>query len=107
MLRAYRFAAQLGFSLDAPSSSGDTTLRVALPRAGAGGGGEDASVDRADLGRMLAEGLLGACIRRKSRFFRAFRPAKREARWTAAKLRCPAFDPAAFRLPGSPAVSLS
>ena len=54
MLRAYRFAAQLGFSLDAQTQA--AIRRCALPKTP-------------------------------------------EARWTAAKLRCPAFDPAAFRLP--------
>ena len=52
-------------------------------------------------GRMLAEGLLGACIRAENADFSGLSalPKTPEARWTAAKLRCPAFDPAAFRLP--------
>ena len=70
MLRAYRFAAQLGFSLDAQT-------QAAIRR------------------------LLGACIRAENADFSGLSalPKTPEARWTAAKLRCPAFDPAAFRLP--------
>ena len=51
MLRARRFAAQLGFALEAGTEAAIgrcAALRVALPRAGAGGGGEDPAVRPAD-----------------------------------------------------------
>ena len=52
-------------------------------------------------GRMLAEGLLEACMQAADADFSGLSalPQTPEARWTAAKLRCPALDPASFRLP--------
>ena len=75
MLRAYRFAAQLGFSLDPTLRA---ALRVALPRAGAGGSGEDASVRPARIFWPHAGRGASGCLHTggKCRFFRAFRPAK-------------------------------
>ncbi|MFQ9825375.1 MAG: tRNA nucleotidyltransferase [Oscillospiraceae bacterium] len=106
MLRAYRFAAQLGFSLDAQTQA---AIRRCAPlcasplRERVREEAEKTLLsDRPEyFGRMLAEGLLGACIRAENADFSGLSalPKTPEARWTAAKLRCPAFDPAAFRLP--------
>lgn len=106
MLRAYRFAAQLGFSLDAQTQAAIqrcTPLCASLSRERVREEAEKTLLsDRPEyFGRMLAEGLLGACIRAENADFSGLSalPKTPEARWTAAKLRCPAFDPAAFRLP--------
>lgn len=106
MLRAYRFAAQLGFSLDAQTQAAIrrcAPLCVSLSRERVREEAEKTLLsDRPEyFGRMLAEGLLGACIRAENADFSGLSalPKTPEARWTAAKLRCPAFDPAAFRLP--------
>ena len=106
MLRAYRFAAQLGFSLDAQTQAAIrrcAPLCASLSRERVREEAEKTLLsDRPEyFGRMLAEGLLGACIRAENADFSGLSalPKTPEARWTAAKLRCPAFDPAAFRLP--------
>ena len=106
MLRAYRFAAQLGFSLDAQTQAAIrrcAPLCASLSRERVREEAEKTLLsDRPEyFGRMLAEGLLGACIRAENVDFSGLSalPKTPEARWTAAKLRCPAFDPAAFRLP--------
>ena len=106
MLRAYRFAAQLGFSLDAQTQAAIrrcAPLCESLSRERVREEAEKTLLsDRPEyFGRMLAEGLLGACIRAENADFSGLSalPKTPEARWTAAKLRCPAFDPAAFRLP--------
>ena len=106
MLRAYRFAAQLGFSLDAQTQAAIrrcAPLCASLSRERVREEAEKTLLsDRPEyFGRMLAEGLLGTCIRAENADFSGLSalPKTPEARWTAAKLRCPAFDPAAFRLP--------
>lgn len=106
MLRAYRFAAQLGFSLDAQTQAAIrrcAPLCASLSRERVREEAEKTLLsDRPEyFGRMLAEGLLGACIRAENADFSGLSalPKTPETRWTAAKLRCPAFDPAAFRLP--------
>ena len=106
MLRAYRFAAQLGFSLDAQTQAAIrrcAPLCASLSRERVREEAEKTLLsDRPEyFGRMLAEGLLGACIRAENADFSGLSalPKTPEARWTAAKLRCPALDPAAFRLP--------
>lgn len=106
MLRAHRFAAQLGFSLDAQTQAAIrrcAPLCASLSRERVREEAEKTLLsDRPEyFGRMLAEGLLGACIRAENADFSGLSamPKTPEARWTAAKLRCPAFDPAAFRLP--------
>ena len=106
MLRAYRFAAQLGFSLDAQTQAAIrrcAPLCASLSRERVREEAEKTLLsDRPEyFGRMLAEGLLEACMRTENADFSGLSalPKTPEARWTAAKLRCPAFDPAAFRLP--------
>ena len=107
MLRARRFAAQLGFCAGVPGprrpSAAALALRRPLPRARAGGGGEDPAVRpagalRPDAGR----GLLAACLAPQSGRISPRSPvfpSTPEARWTGAKLACPALQPEAFRLP--------
>lgn len=106
MLRAYRFAAQLGFSLDAQTQTAIhrcAPLCASLSRERVREEAEKALLaDRPEqFGRMLAEGLLEACMRAEDADFSELSalPKTPEARWTAAKLRCPSLDPAAFRLP--------
>ena len=106
MLRAYRFAAQLGFSLDAQTQAAIrrcAPLCASLSRERVREEAEKTLLsDRPEyFGRMLAEGLLGACIRAENADFSGLSalPKTPEARWTAAKLCCPALDPALFRLP--------
>ena len=106
MLRAYRFAAQLGFSLDAQTQAAIrrcALLCASLSRERVREEAEKTLLsDRPEyFGRMLAEGLLGACIRAENADFSGLSalPKTPEARWTAAKLCCPALDPALFRLP--------
>ena len=106
MLRAYRFAAQLGFSLDAQTQAAlrrCAPLCAALSRERVREEAEKALLsDRPEyFGRMLSEGLLEACMRAENADFSGLSVLSKtpEARWTAAKLRCPALDPAAFRLP--------
>ena len=106
MLRAYRFAAQLGFSLDAQTQAAIcrcAPLCASLSRERVREEAEKALLsDRPEyFGRMLAEGLLEACMRAGRADFSGLSalPKTPEARWTAAKLRCPALDPASFRLP--------
>ena len=106
MLRAWRFAAQLGFSLEAKT-------KAAIGRcAGLCAGlsrervreeaGKTLLSDRPELfGRMLEDGLLTACLAPQRADFSALAslPKTPEARWTGAKLACPALQPEAFRLP--------
>ena len=106
MLRAYRFAAQLGFSLDAQTQAAIcrcAPLCAQLSRERVREEAEKALLsDRPEyFGRMLAEGLLEACMQAADADFSGLSalPQTPEARWTAAKLRCPALDPASFRLP--------
>ena len=77
MLRARRFAAQLGFALEA---------------------GTEAAIGRC---AGLTGGLLAACLAPQRADFSALSglPRTPEARWTGAKLSCPALQPEAFRLP--------
>ena len=106
MLRAYRFAAQLGFSLDEQTQAAIrrcAPLCATLSRERVREEAEKALLsDQPEyFGRMLAEGLLEACMQAETADFSGLSalPKTPEARWTAAKLRCPALDPALFRLP--------
>ena len=106
MLRAYRFAAQLGFSLDEQTQAAIrrcAPLCATLSRERVREEAEKALLsDQPEyFGRMLAEGLLEACMQAETADFSGLSalPKTPEARWTAAKLCCPALDPALFRLP--------
>ena len=100
------YAAQLGFSLDAQTQAAIcrcAPLCAQLSRERVREEAEKALLsDRPEyFGRMLAEGLLEACMQAADADFSGLSalPQTPEARWTAAKLRCPALDPAEFRLP--------
>ena len=106
MLRAYRFAAQLGFSLDTQTHAAIrrcAPLCAALSRERVREEAEKAllSDQPAYFGRMLSEGLLAACMRPQNADFSDLSalPKTPETRWTAVRLRCPDFCPEDFRLP--------
>lgn len=106
MLRARRFAAQLGFALEAGTEAAIgrcAGLCAALSRERVREEAEKTLLsDRPALfGRMLEEGLLAACLAPQQADFSALSglPRTPEARWTGAKLACPALQPEAFRLP--------
>ena len=106
MLRAYRFAAQLGFSLDEQTQAAIrrcAPLCATLSRERVREEAEKALLsEQAEyFGRMLAVGLLEACMQAETADFSGLSalPKTPEARWTAAKLCCPALDPALFRCP--------
>ena len=106
MLRARRFAAQLGFALEAGTEAAIgrcAGLCAALSRERVREEAEKTLLsDRPALfGRMLEEGLLAACLAPQRADFSALSglPRTPEARWTGAKLACPALQPGAFRLP--------
>lgn len=106
MLRARRFAAQLGFALEAGTEAAIgrcAGLCAALSRERVREEAEKTLLsDRPTLfGRMLEEGLLAACLAPQRADFSALSglPRTPEARWTGAKLACPALQPEAFRLP--------
>ena len=106
MLRARRFAAQLGFALEAGTEAAIgrcAGLCAALSRERVREEAEKTLLsDRPALfGRMLEEGLLAACLSPQQADFSALSglPRTPEARWTGAKLACPALQPEAFRLP--------
>ena len=106
MLRARRFAAQLGFALEAGTEAAIgrcAGLCAALSRERVREEAEKTLLsDRPALfGRMLEEGLLAACLAPQRADFSALSglPRTPEARWTGAKLACPALQPEAFRLP--------
>ena len=106
MLRARRFAAQLGFALEAGTEAAIgrcAGLCAALSRERVREEAEKTLLsDRPTLfGRMLADGLLAACLAPQQADFSALSglPRTPEARWTGAKLACPALQPEAFRLP--------
>ena len=106
MLRARRFAAQLGFALEAGTEAAIgrcAGLCAALSRERVREEAEKTLLsDRPALfGRMLADGLLAACLAPQRADFSALSglPRTPEARWTGAKLACPALQPEAFRLP--------
>ena len=106
MLRARRFAAQLGFALEAGTEAAIgrcARLCAALSRERVREEAEKTLLsDRPALfGRMLADGLLAACLAPQRADFSALSglPRTPEARWTGAKLACPALQPEAFRLP--------
>ena len=106
MLRARRFAAQLGFALEAGTEAAIgrcAGLCAALSRERVREEAEKTLLsDRPALfGRMLEEELLAACLAPQRADFSALAGLTRtpEARWTGAKLACPALQPEAFRLP--------
>ena len=106
MLRAYRFAAQLGFSLDAQTQAAIrrcAPLCASLSRERVREEAEKTLLsDRPALfGRMLTGRLLAACLAPQRADFSALSglPRTPEARWAGAKLACPALQPEAFRLP--------
>lgn len=81
LLRAYRFAAQLGFSLDAQTQAAIrrcAPLCASLSRERVREEAEKTLLsDRPEyFGRMLAEGLLGACIRAENADFSGLSAAK-------------------------------
>ena len=101
-----RFAAQLGFALEAGTEAAIgrcAGLCAALSRERVREEAEKTLLsDRPALfGRMLADGLLAACLAPQQADFSALSglPRTPEARWTGAKLACPALQPEAFRLP--------
>ena len=101
-----RFAAQLGFALEAGTEAAIgrcAGLCAALSRERVREEAEKTLLsDRPALfGRMLADGLLAACLAPQRADFSALSglPRTPEARWTGAKLACPALQPEAFRLP--------
>lgn len=106
MLRAYRFSAQLGFRLEAETAAAAARcapLAAALSRERVRDEAEKTLLSpRPEIfGVLMQLGLLRVCglagaedLSRLADF-----PATAEARWTGVKLACPAFDPAAFRLP--------
>lgn len=106
MLRAYRFSAQLGFRLEAETAAAAARcahLAAALSRERVRdeAGKTLLSPQPEVFGVLMRLGLLSACgLTGEGDFSRlcAF-PATPEARWMGVKLACPAFDPAAFRLP--------
>ena len=104
--RARRFAAQLGFALEAGTEAAIgrcAGLCAALSRERVREEAEKTLLsDRPTLfGRMLEEGLLAACLAPQRADFSALSglPRTPEARWAGAKLACPALQPEAFRLP--------
>ena len=106
MLRAYRFSAQLGFRLEAETAAAAArcaALAAALSRERVRDEAEKTLLSpRPEIfGVLMRLGLLRACgLAGAEDFSRlAVFPAVPEARWTGVKLACPAFDPAAFRLP--------
>lgn len=106
MLRAWRFAAQLGFSLEQKTEAAIgrcAGLCAGLSRERVREeAGKTLLSDRPELfGRMLEDGLLAACLAPQRADFAALAslPKTPEARWTGAKLACPALQPEAFRLP--------
>ena len=99
MLRARRFAAQLGFALEAGTEAAIgrcAGLCAALSRERVREEAEKTLLsDRPTLfGRMLEEGLLAACLAPQRADFSALSglPRTPEARWTGAKLACPALQ---------------
>ena len=109
MLRARRFAAQLGLALEVGTEAAIgrcAGLCAALSRERVREEAEKTLLsDRPALfGRMLEEGLLAACLAPQQVDFSALSslPRRPEARWTGAKLACPALQPEAFRLPARP-----
>lgn len=93
MLRAYRFAAQLGFSLDAQTQAAIrrcAPLCASLSRERVREEAEKTLLsDRPEyFGRMLAEGLLGACIRRKMPIFPGFPPCQKRRRPDGQRQSC-------------------
>lgn len=106
MLRACRFAAQLSFSIDPLTDAAIghcAPLCAALSRERVREEAEKTllSANPALFGRMLEQGLLAACMPAATANFSGLSrlPATPAARWTGAKLVCPALDPAQFRLP--------
>lgn len=106
MLRAYRFSAQLGFRIEAETAAAAArcaALAAALSRERVRDEAEKTllSLRPENFGALMQLGLLRACgLTGEGDFSRlAVFPATPEARWTGVKLACPAFDPAAFRLP--------
>ena len=106
MLRARRFAAQLGFALEAGTEAAIgrcAGLCAALSRERVREEAEKTLLsDRPALfGRMLTGGLLAACLAPQRADFSALSglPRTPEARWAGVKLACPALQPEAFRLP--------
>ena len=98
--------AQLGFALEAGTEAAIgrcAGLCAALSRERVREEAEKTLLsDRPTLfGRMLEEGLLAACLAPQRADFSALSglPRTPEARWTGAKLACPALQPEAFRLP--------
>lgn len=106
MLRAYRFAAQLGFHLEPETQAAIgrcVPLCAALSRERVREESEKAllSDQPAYFGRMAAQGLLIACELSGTVDSSSLSslPATPAARWTGAKFVCPSLSPAAFRLP--------
>lgn len=105
MLRAYRFAAQLGFSIEPRTQTAlahCAPLCARLSRERVRDEAEKTLCSpRPELfGQMLRLGLLAACCPAAEGDFSALRalPATPEARWTAAVLACPTLSPETFRL---------
>ncbi len=105
MLRAYRFAAQLGFSIEPQTRAAIVRcapLCARLSRERVRDEAEKTLCSRQPelFGQMLRLGLLAACTPAAEADFSALRgvPATPEARWTAAVLACPTLKPQDFRL---------
>lgn len=105
MLRAYRFAAQLGFAIEPQTQAAIMRCAPLCARLSRERVRDEAektlcSAQPELFGQMLRLGLLAACTPRAEADFSALRavPATPEARWTAAVLACPTLQPQAFRL---------
>ncbi len=108
MLRAVRFSAQLGFSIEPETYAAILRCRDACRKLSRERVRDEAektllSEDPARFGELMKLGLLAVCgLEGEADFSRLSRvPCQPAARWAAAKLCAPELDPAQFRLPSA------